>query len=483
MPAAATAIAARTFPALGTFATAAGRRPGRADARRTTCSPRSLPRSTRPARGSAAIPSSGGSTTPAAARSRSARSSRRRWPSPWTRPNSPTETWIPPAGRAWSGSATTGTSPAPAGAQAPCASRRCPQAAGAGSNSTRTGRRCGFPPGSCSTWGPPPRRWPPTGRRPPSRPPRAAASWSTWAVTSGWPGTRPDGGWRVGIADDAGFDASTASVEPRQVVMISDGGLATSSTLGRAWRRGGADLHHIIDPSTGRPARSCWRTVSVAAASCVDANIASTAAILRGERAIRWLAGCGCPPAWSATTARSSPSPAGPRGRRRAPRDPRTERDELRLSRTGPVVRHPGDRPGGPAAADRQRAARDPHRGPVRQRELAPVPVPGPAPQHLAAGAGVPGPARGHDGGRHLHLHPADRRVRPVRLRLQDGLAEPRRGRARPAAGPGGDQPGPQRLGHRAWRRVHWLAYACWPVAVAHGLGIGTDRSATWVSC
>ena len=38
-----------------------------------------------------------------------------------------------------------------------------------------------------------------------------------------------------------------------------------------------------------------------------------------------------------------------------------------------------------------------------------------------------------------------------------------------------------RRLGHRAWRRVHWLAYACWPVAVAHGLGIGTDRSATWV--
>jgi predicted ferric reductase len=37
------------------------------------------------------------------------------------------------------------------------------------------------------------------------------------------------------------------------------------------------------------------------------------------------------------------------------------------------------------------------------------------------------------------------------------------------------------RLGYRAWRRVHWLGYACWPVAVAHGFGIGTDRSATWV--
>lgn len=37
------------------------------------------------------------------------------------------------------------------------------------------------------------------------------------------------------------------------------------------------------------------------------------------------------------------------------------------------------------------------------------------------------------------------------------------------------------RIGHRAWRIVHWAGYLCWPVAVAHGLGIGTDRSATFV--
>jgi predicted ferric reductase len=37
------------------------------------------------------------------------------------------------------------------------------------------------------------------------------------------------------------------------------------------------------------------------------------------------------------------------------------------------------------------------------------------------------------------------------------------------------------RIGYRSWRRVHWVAYACWPVAVTHGLGIGTDRNATWV--
>jgi thiamine biosynthesis lipoprotein len=102
-------------------------------------------------------------------------------------------------------------------------------------------------------------------------------------------GDPPAGGWRVGIADDADFDASTASVQPRQVVMIGDGGLATSSTLGRAWRRGGTELHHIVDPATGRPAGTYWRTVSIAAASCAGANIAATAAIVRGERAIRWL--------------------------------------------------------------------------------------------------------------------------------------------------------------------------------------------------
>lgn len=38
-----------------------------------------------------------------------------------------------------------------------------------------------------------------------------------------------------------------------------------------------------------------------------------------------------------------------------------------------------------------------------------------------------------------------------------------------------------QRIGHRLWRVVHWCGYVCWPIAMAHGLGIGTDRSKTWV--
>jgi hypothetical protein len=37
------------------------------------------------------------------------------------------------------------------------------------------------------------------------------------------------------------------------------------------------------------------------------------------------------------------------------------------------------------------------------------------------------------------------------------------------------------RLGHAAWRAVHWLAYACWPVALVHGLGTGSDLGHAWM--
>ena len=73
------------------------------------------------------------------------------------------------------------------------------------------------------------------------------------------------------------------------MVSLTGGGLATSSTTVRRWERGPVALHHIVDPATGLPAASCWRTVSVAAATCVDANAAATASIVWGERAPEWL--------------------------------------------------------------------------------------------------------------------------------------------------------------------------------------------------
>jgi thiamine biosynthesis lipoprotein len=98
-------------------------------------------------------------------------------------------------------------------------------------------------------------------------------------------GPAPSGGWPVRVTDDhaAGSEAEG------ETVAVHAGGLATSGTTVRRWTRGGVVLHHLIDPRTGRPAGSCWRTVSVAAATCVDANIASTAAMILGAEAPGWL--------------------------------------------------------------------------------------------------------------------------------------------------------------------------------------------------
>lgn len=99
------------------------------------------------------------------------------------------------------------------------------------------------------------------------------------------------GGWPVRVTDHAAHDESGSG----QVVHLHGGGLATSSTAVRRWRRGGSPYHHILDPRTGLPAAPVWRTVSVAAATCVDANTASTASIVRGRSAVYWLAGLGLP--------------------------------------------------------------------------------------------------------------------------------------------------------------------------------------------
>lgn len=106
-------------------------------------------------------------------------------------------------------------------------------------------------------------------------------------------GPPPPCGWRIEI--DADGDHAGLSARRHPVVALRDGGLATSSTGSRAWSNGGQRVHHILDPRTGRPADSCWAAASVAAASCVDANAASTAAIIRSAAAPGWLASLGLP--------------------------------------------------------------------------------------------------------------------------------------------------------------------------------------------
>jgi FAD:protein FMN transferase len=104
-------------------------------------------------------------------------------------------------------------------------------------------------------------------------------------------GPAPEDGWRIRVTDDhrAGVDA------PGQWISLRSGGLATSSTTVRRWRTGVGRAHHLVDPSTGESVDSVWRTVSVTAASCLDANIAATTAIIRGEPAQAWLEAVGLP--------------------------------------------------------------------------------------------------------------------------------------------------------------------------------------------
>lgn len=101
-------------------------------------------------------------------------------------------------------------------------------------------------------------------------------------------GPAPAGGWRVHVQDRPGEPASS-------VTLAAGGALATSSTIGRRWRRDGRILHHILDPRTCRPAPVVWRTVTVAATSCLAANTATTAALVRGRGAAGWLGALGLP--------------------------------------------------------------------------------------------------------------------------------------------------------------------------------------------
>ncbi|MEP6559893.1 MAG: FAD:protein FMN transferase [Nakamurella sp.] len=97
-------------------------------------------------------------------------------------------------------------------------------------------------------------------------------------------GDAPEGGWRIAVADD-----HRAGSPVHQLVSIRSGGIATSSTMARRWRTASGWAHHIVDPRTGVNPESTWRTVCVAAASCLDANAAATAAIVLGSAAPDWL--------------------------------------------------------------------------------------------------------------------------------------------------------------------------------------------------
>ena len=99
-------------------------------------------------------------------------------------------------------------------------------------------------------------------------------------ATSGPP---PEQGWQVLVQDSPDDPAG-------RFTLAAGWAVATSSTVRRAWRRGGVRLHHIVDPRTAAPAAPVWRSATVAAPSCAEANTASTAAVILGHDAATWLA-------------------------------------------------------------------------------------------------------------------------------------------------------------------------------------------------
>jgi len=95
-------------------------------------------------------------------------------------------------------------------------------------------------------------------------------------------GPAPEGGWQVLVQD--------LPADPAQQVTLPAGcGMATSSTQKRRWHHAGTSVHHILDPRFGLPAEPVWRSVTVAASSCLEANAFSTAAVVRGFSAIDWF--------------------------------------------------------------------------------------------------------------------------------------------------------------------------------------------------
>jgi thiamine biosynthesis lipoprotein len=90
-----------------------------------------------------------------------------------------------------------------------------------------------------------------------------------------------DGSWQVDVGEQSGV--------PAQRIALAHGGLATSSTVVRRWRTSDGEAHHIIDPRTGQPSTGPWRTATVWASTTVEANTASTAAVVLGDEAVAYL--------------------------------------------------------------------------------------------------------------------------------------------------------------------------------------------------
>ena len=301
-------------------------------------------------------------------------------------------------------------------------------------------------------------------------------------------GPAPGDGFAVAIAD------TCTSTAPDEAVAVTSGGLASSGIGVRHWRLGSRLVHHIVDPATGLPAATCWRTVSAAAATCVEANAATTAAVVMGAPAVEWLArALASRPASSPWTVRSSARRAGrndrsdPTHRAAATNVPprrRTARMSMAMTAVPATVGH-----GVSALWYLTRAS-----GLVSLILLTTTVVLG-----IVASMGWTGERWPRFLSQAVHRNLSLFCLALIGVHIASTVGDgyvpiglidaviPFRSPYRPIwVGFGAlafdmllavaiTSALRRRIGVAAWRGVHWFAYACWPVAVLHGLGSGSD--------
>jgi thiamine biosynthesis lipoprotein len=107
-------------------------------------------------------------------------------------------------------------------------------------------------------------------------------------------GPGPDGdGWKVGVEDPLG------GPDPVAVLSVINVACATSSVRLRRWRSGGQDVHHLIDPRTGKPGGPGLVAVTVVGDDAAQAEVWSKSLFLAGVDGVRGLAEArGLPALW-----------------------------------------------------------------------------------------------------------------------------------------------------------------------------------------
>ena len=301
-------------------------------------------------------------------------------------------------------------------------------------------------------------------------------------------GTPPRDGWPVTVAEEPDPDgAPRGHWRPARPAARGRGRHLVGDHPD--WNRGGAALHHIVDPRTGRPADGPWRTATVAAATCADANAASTAAIVAGAAAEDWLAATGLPARLTGHDGRVRdlngwPAAPGRRCRCRCRGQPCVRRGAAMSAVLG----------GSQALWFVSRAS-----GLAVLAAFSAAVVAG-----VAARLGPGGRLRLAAGELHrtlalfcvafLGLHVVTAILDPyVRIGWAATvlpLASPYRALAIGLGALAVDLGGAvlvtslvrRRLGYRAWRAVHWLAYLAWPAAFGHAVTAGNDLRIWWAA-